>query len=350
MPRTARSVSGRGVRSEERDVRRGCHPQQPHPVQGRRGPSTKSGSDAPRVTGQIKPDRSRRPERRGAPAAPNPLAVTSLHAQYRQTVATGPVATSLTEAEVWSALFAGSVPTEAQTHPFALCAITCPKALVRLYRDYERTQTSGSAQQLSQVGACGGEFRLSDVPKENRTKYAKVADQARVLEVDERLERFGDRAALRGHVDHAASTWRWRMEPDAGSPASDTPVLSLRAVQEPASGTPFARRPRTDRRPSGTGTRRAGPGPRRGRKPPAPLGRGSCERDRPTNSRTPPWPRTTNRPGTSGRPVPTVTGTAPPGRQPPPTDVPCDGRQPGRWYRPTERRQSDGQRSRGQPA
>ena len=103
-PRTARSVSGRGVRSEERDVRRGCHPQQPHPVQGRRGPSTKSGSDAPRVTGQIKPDRSRRPERRGAPAAPNPLAVTSLHAQYRQTVATGPVATSLTEAEVWSAL------------------------------------------------------------------------------------------------------------------------------------------------------------------------------------------------------------------------------------------------------
>lgn len=159
-PRTARSVSGRGVRSEERDVRRGCHPQQPHPVQGRRGPSTKSGSDAPRVTGQIKPDRSRRPERRGAPAAPNPLAVTSLHAQYRQTVATGPVATSLTEAEVWSALFAGSVPTEAQTHPFALCAITCPKALVRLYRDYERTQTSGSAQQLSQVGACGGRVQV----------------------------------------------------------------------------------------------------------------------------------------------------------------------------------------------
>ncbi|SCD42093.1 hypothetical protein GA0115241_101858 [Streptomyces sp. DpondAA-D4] len=127
MPRTARSVSGRGVRSEERDVRRGCHPQQLHPVQGRRRPSTKSGSDAPRVTGQIKPGRSRRPERRGAPAAPNPLAVTSLHAQYRPTVATGPVATSLTEAEVWSALFAGSVLTEAQTHQFALCAITCPR-------------------------------------------------------------------------------------------------------------------------------------------------------------------------------------------------------------------------------
>ncbi|SBU94517.1 hypothetical protein YUMDRAFT_05115 [Streptomyces sp. OspMP-M45] len=218
MPRTARSVSGRGVRSEERDVRRGCHPQQLHPVRGRRRPSTKSGSDAPRVTGQIKPGRSRRPERRGAPAAPNPLAVTSLHAQYRPTVATGPVATSLTEADVWSALFAGSVLTEAQTHQFALCAITCPKALVRLYRDYERAQASGSAQQLGQVGACGGEFRLSDVPTENRTQYAKVADQARVLEVDERLARFGDRAALRGHVDHAASTWRWRVEPTPALP------------------------------------------------------------------------------------------------------------------------------------
>ncbi|MER6723821.1 hypothetical protein [Streptomyces halstedii] len=40
-----------------------------------------------------------------------------------------------------------------------------------MYRDYERAQASGSAQQLSQVGACWGEFRLSDVPKENRTKF-----------------------------------------------------------------------------------------------------------------------------------------------------------------------------------
>lgn len=55
------------------------------------------------VTGQIT-----RTGTAGRSGAPNPLAVTSLHAQYRQAVAGGQGATSLTEAEVWSELFEGA--------------------------------------------------------------------------------------------------------------------------------------------------------------------------------------------------------------------------------------------------
>ncbi|AWL42304.1 DUF4157 domain-containing protein [Streptomyces sp. SM18] len=55
------------------------------------------------VTGQIKKTGTT-----GRPGAPNPLAVTSLHAQYRQAVANGQATTSLTEADVWSDLFAGA--------------------------------------------------------------------------------------------------------------------------------------------------------------------------------------------------------------------------------------------------
>ncbi|MEV3871851.1 DUF4157 domain-containing protein [Streptomyces sp. NPDC049906] len=56
-----------------------------------------------KVTGRI-----RRTGTAGRPGAPNPLAVTSLHAQYRQAVAAGQATGSLAEAEVWAELFGGA--------------------------------------------------------------------------------------------------------------------------------------------------------------------------------------------------------------------------------------------------